>query len=99
MEFQKSVIELIKTRTSSRSYDEREINTSDLKKLTAYFAEINDDKSIMARFVLAHSIGTPGGTAKKLSTYGFITGAGKNSKISECRPTGNILYPGLQDLK
>lgn len=75
MEFQKPVIELIKTRTSSRSYDERDIDASDLQKLTAYIDDINVNNTITARFVLAHSSGTSGGTAKKLGTYGFISGA------------------------
>lgn len=75
MEFQKSIIELIKTRTSSRSYDERELDAASLQELKGYIEEINQQKQIKARFQLVQNNSTDAGKSKKLGTYGFISGA------------------------
>ena len=75
MEFQKSVIEIIKTRKSSRSFEEREIDITALQKLADYIKEINEAASIKARFIFANNQDLDGGTRKKLGTYGVISGA------------------------
>lgn len=75
MKFQKSVIELIKMRTSCRSFDERDIESIVLKKLNDYIEDINEETKIKARFVLATKNDIDGRTTKKLGTYGVISGA------------------------
>lgn len=75
MEFQKSVIDLIKTRKSSRSYKEIDIEDGTFQKLNDYLAKINSEAKIKARFEFAHSKDTQHETVEKLGTYGFIKGA------------------------
>lgn len=75
MEFKKSVIELIKMRTSVRSFDDIEIKSSDVKKLKDYIDEINKETRIKARFILTAQDDKGDKTAKKLGTYGIISGA------------------------
>lgn len=75
MEFQKSIIELIKRRTSTRSYDNRKIDPTALQKLNGYIAEINEEKKIKGKFLLVQNNTTEVGKAKPLGTYGFISGA------------------------
>lgn len=52
MEFQHSVIDLIKTRISSRTFKALDIEENTLEKLKAYIAELNGEAKIKARFVL-----------------------------------------------
>ena len=75
MELQKSVIQLIKTRKSSRSYKEIDIDDGTLQKLNDYLAKINGEVKIKARFEFVHSKDAQHETAEKLGTYGFIKGA------------------------
>ena len=75
MEFQKSVIELIKMRTSSRTFDQRGVENSSLEKLKDYITKINEETKIKARFMFIQSKDADGSKVKKLGTYGFITGA------------------------
>lgn len=75
MKFKKSVIELIKMRTSVRSFDDIEIKSSDLKRLKDYIDEINKESKIKARFILTAQNDKDDKTAKKLGTYGIISGA------------------------
>lgn len=75
MKFKKSAIELIKMRTSVRSFDESEIKNLDLKKLEDYIEEINKQTRIKARFTLTAQVDKDDKTAKKLGTYGIISGA------------------------
>lgn len=75
MEFQKSIIELIKIRTSSRTYDGREIDTIALQKLNTFIMEINAEKIINGRFILAQKSHDVLENGQKLGTYGVILGA------------------------
>lgn len=72
MKFEKSVIDNIKTRVSTRTFDERAIQGETLKKFVAHLDEINVSMKINARFILAQGIGSG---EKKLGTYGVISGA------------------------
>jgi hypothetical protein len=72
MKFEKSVIDNIKTRVSTRTFDERAIQGETLRKFEAYLDEINRSTKINARFILAQGIGSG---EKKLGTYGVISGA------------------------
>lgn len=75
MELDKSAIELIKVRTSTRSYDEREIEKNTLEKLKTYIEKINEETQIRARFVFTNSNLIENEKEKKLGTYGVISGA------------------------
>ena len=75
MEFQKSVIELIKMRKSSRSFDQRDIESSTLKKLKDYITKINEETKIKAKVIFIQSKDTDGSKVMKLGTYGIISGA------------------------
>jgi hypothetical protein len=75
MEFQKSVIELIKMRTSSRSFDQKDIDSIILKKLKDYITKINEETKLRVRFIFIQSNDNDGGKVKKLGTYGIISGA------------------------
>jgi len=75
MEFQKPVIELIKMRTSSRSYDQKNIESITFNKLTDYITKINDETKLRVRFILTQSNDNDVTKAKKLGTYGVISGA------------------------
>lgn len=75
MKLKKSVIELIKMRTSVRSFDDIEIKSSDVKKLKDYIDEINKETKIKARFTLTAQDDKGDKTAKKLGTYGIVSGA------------------------
>ena len=75
MEFQKSVIELIETRKSSRTYQDGEIVPETWQKLKDYVDLINQDVNIKARFILASRRVKGEDQAIKLGTYGIIAGA------------------------
>ena len=55
MEFKKSVIELIKMRTSSRSFDQNNIESITLKKLKDYITKINEETKLRVRFIVTQS--------------------------------------------
>ena len=76
MEFQHSVIDLIKTRISSRTFKALDIEENTLEKLKAYIAELNGEAKKKARFVLVNGDDAVLVQGKKLGTYGFIKGAG-----------------------
>lgn len=73
MDYQKSVIELIKTRRSCRTYDGMEIDGICRQKLQDYIAEINEQATVKARFVMTTSQARE--SQKALGTYGVISGA------------------------
>ncbi|MBX4264532.1 nitroreductase family protein [Clostridium estertheticum] len=75
MEFQKSVIELIKMRTSSRSFDQKNIESLTLKKLKDYIKKSNEETKLRARVIVIQSNDNDSRKAKKLGTYGVISGA------------------------
>lgn len=70
----KSPTELIKIRTSTRSFDEQIIDPIKLQRLKDYIEHINNQTKIKARFTLTtNEKNSKGG--KKLGTYGIISGA------------------------
>lgn len=75
MEFQKSVITVIKERTSCRSYDAQEIDRSTLQKLNAYLMKLNAETKTKTRFLFAAKQQKSDGSSEKLGTYGMIAGA------------------------
>ncbi len=75
MGFQKSVMELIRIRVSSRSYDGVSIPEASLMKLKDYLATISTEAGIKVRFILENTSGMADGAGKKLGTYGIIAGA------------------------
>lgn len=78
MEFQNSVIDLVRRRTSCRSYTSQEIETAKQQKLASGLADINADAAqlaLQARFQLLTRQGEAGQPAAKLGTYGVIAGA------------------------
>lgn len=74
MKTNKSIIELIKSRRSIRSYDGKDIKEEKLEKLRGFIEEINKEANIKARFTLPTN-DKEDGKAKKLGTYGVISGA------------------------
>ncbi|NLK64736.1 MAG: nitroreductase [Tissierellia bacterium] len=75
MEFKRSVIDLIKERTSTRTYDGRGLEKEHLDELSAYLDKINQEIKIKARFKIVSNLGTGKEESKRLGTYGFIQGA------------------------
>lgn len=79
MKFEKSVIDLIKTRTSTRTFDTVEIEKEKLQKLNAYLDDINEDavtlSNIKAKFQLAYFNNVDVKGDQKIGTYGVISGA------------------------
>lgn len=75
MEFEKSVIDLIKERKSTRTYEVRALEEGALRKLNAYLDKLNNENEIKARFKIVSSLGSGKDEPKKLGTYGFIQGA------------------------
>ena len=67
MDFQKPVIELIKTRRSCRTYNGMAIDGIRMQKLQGYIAEINEISKIKARFTLTTNQGMDG---KRPSSWG-----------------------------
>ena len=75
MEYNKSVINLINERISTRTYDGSALRDEDLEKLNAFIDEVNKEIKIKARFKIITNLGTGAAESKKLGTYGFIKGA------------------------
>ncbi|MGV8983787.1 nitroreductase family protein [Clostridium sp.] len=75
MEFEKSVIELIKMRTSSRSFEQRNIESGNLKKLKDYITKMNEETKMKAKVIFIQNKVTDGSKVMKLGTYGVISGA------------------------
>lgn len=74
MKTKNTATELIKLRTSTRSFEDKEIEPIKLKKLKDYIEHINNQSKIKARFILTTNK-NDGKEAKKLGTYGIISGA------------------------
>jgi len=70
-----SIIELIKTRKSSRTYNEIQIESNILQKLNEFILKINKESKSGARFILSSANDSEKGKSKKLGTYGVIKGA------------------------
>ena len=75
MEYNKSIINLIKERISTRTYDGRGLEKEHLDELHAYLDKINQEVNIKARVKIVSNLGTGKEESKKLGTYGFIQGA------------------------
>lgn len=75
MEYIGSILNLIKTRKSSRTFKEIAIEEKTLEKLSSYIAELNSEAKINARFVFVSGGDSALAEGKKLGTYGFIKGA------------------------
>lgn len=75
MEYKNSVIELIKKRTSVRSFDEKNIGREIIQKLEEYISKTNEEAKIKVRFILTNNNNIAAGKGEKLGTYGVISGA------------------------
>lgn len=85
MKFQKSIIDLVKERTSTRTYDKREIDKASIQNLCDYLYEINASAKIKARFLFISTYenqqnsktaeNKSDDSGEKLGTYGMISGA------------------------
>jgi len=75
MKFQASIIELIMTRKSCRTYEDKRIDNSTLLKLKEFISETNKLSKIKARYVIANNLGETKKSSVKLGTYGVISGA------------------------
>lgn len=74
MEPDKSIIEIIKSRYSCRSYDGKPLDKVSEKKLCGCIEDINKETKIKARFLyITNNAGDQ--TPVKLGTYGMIAGA------------------------
>ncbi len=72
MEYSKPIEELIRARRSCRTFDGREIEAGEIKKLKEFLKESSGNaKDIPARFALV----TASDVSGKVGTYGMITGA------------------------
>ncbi len=74
MQTSKSITEVIKARKSTRSYDGNNIDSIKVQKLKGFIKEINKKSNIKARFTLITNE-KDNMKAKKLGTYGMISGA------------------------
>lgn len=74
MEYKKSIISLIKERTSTRTYDGKGLEEEHLHELNAYLDKINQENKIKARFIIVSDTGSGKEEPKKLGTYGVIQG-------------------------
>lgn len=75
MDYQKSVVDLIRTRTSNRSFDGKNIDSVTLEKLEDYLVKINNEATIKGRFIFTSNNSGEGNKTRKLGTYGVISGA------------------------
>lgn len=75
MTYNQSIIELIKKRTSVRTYETLPISQEVLKSFESKMKHIQEEMPIKAKFHLMHTQDQPGDTNKKVGTYGVITGA------------------------
>ncbi len=74
MDFQNSVIDIIKKRTSVRTFDKRNIDKETLQKLNDYISEINNAADTNIRFMIIDNESNDNKN-KKIGTYGVISGA------------------------
>ncbi|MHB1276002.1 MAG: nitroreductase family protein [Candidatus Humimicrobiaceae bacterium] len=75
MEYQKSVIDLIKERRSCRSFIEKEIEPDKVQKIDSFITNMNSAIDIKTRFLLVKRGVKESNKAERLGTYGFISGA------------------------
>ena len=75
MEYSRSIIELIKERSSRRSYTLQHVETEKLRALRDSFAALEGPFGGRARFVILDTTGWGDGKINALGTYGTIHGA------------------------
>lgn len=75
MTYNQSIIELIKKRTSVRTYESLPIPQEVLKTFEREMKRIQEELPIKANFHLMHTHDQQGEANKKIGTYGVITGA------------------------
>jgi len=75
MEYQKSIIEVIRERKSCRTFIKKDIKLDEVKKLEEFINEINSLIDIKARFMLVTREIENNKKTEKLGTYGIISGA------------------------
>ena len=71
----KSIIDLIQKRESSRTYQEKQIAYETLQKVADYIAACNREITIKAKFSIIDIL-QKNQNSRKLGTYGIISGAG-----------------------
>lgn len=75
MKFQKTITEIIKMRTSCRTFDSQTIEDDIIQKLNIYIEEINLQAKDKARFIILNQNKKFNNSSQKLGTYGVISGA------------------------
>ncbi len=75
MEYQASIIDLIRRRKSCRTFIKKGIEPGEVQKLEAFISDINAAINVKARFMLVKRNITENNKPEKLGTYGFISGA------------------------
>ncbi|WP_313339849.1 nitroreductase family protein [Sedimentibacter sp.] len=73
MNFQNHITEIIKIRSSCRTYDLKKINDTVFEKLNSHIEEINQEAKNNERFLIINKKHAE--KAEKLGTYGVISGA------------------------
>jgi len=73
MNFQKHITEIIKIRSSCRTYDLQDIDAAVLEKLNSFIEKINQTAKNNERFLIINKKSTD--KTEKLGTYGVISGA------------------------
>lgn len=75
MKFQKPITEVIKMRTSCRTYASKVIEDEIIQKLNNYIEEINLEAKDKARFILINQNNKFINSTQKIGTYGVVSGA------------------------
>lgn len=75
MDTERSIIDIIKVRTSSRTYESRLLEQNTLQKLEKYIMEINNEINNVVNFQLICTENIKTDENIKLGTYGTISGA------------------------
>ena len=75
MEFSRSIIEIIKERSSRRSYTPQPVEAEKLQALRDFFVALKGPFGGGARFVILDTTGWGEGKINALGTYGTIQGA------------------------
>ncbi len=82
-----SVIDVIRKRTSVRTYEQRPVEAEKLERLRAFFTEVQNPFGSKVRFELVES------SAQKIGTYGFIKGA--KTYFAGCVKKGGLDVEGF----
>lgn len=82
-----SAIDVIRKRTSVRTYEQRPVEAEKLERLKAFFTEVQNPFGSKVRFELVES------SAQKIGTYGFIKGA--KTYFAGCVKKGGLDVEGF----